>query len=195
MTKSKALQKKKPAQQGASDGLCGVYSLVNFLARANCCPRLQKYEDCDGEAFTSRGEDAHRKIFRELVYAADQTGNLTAATIADGFSPHRLKETFFKFAERQNIQVQCRSLSEVVVEAQTEDIFKLASIFCGTKSAILAHMGDRDHWVLIYSGTEKEIWVDDSSDAPLSYRITKSSNTRHYGITAGAGFLLQITGS
>lgn len=168
-------------QQGGPDGLCGIYTLLNFL---NCHVPLKtkSYQDFDEghEEYNTKHEENGRRLFRELMHAAEDTGNLCAETICNGFAAERLKATYERLLSRNNLKGECR-----IERTHTHgDIFEVSSTYFNGQSDRMAKgigvlHADEAHWILIARANEKKgLLIFDSSEGERSYYLTKSQNVR-----------------
>lgn len=167
-------------QQGRPDGLCGIYTLLNFL---NCHVQLnvRAYDDVDeaNGKYTTKDEENERRIFRELMHSAEETGNLCAETICNGFAPPRLKATYERLLARNNIDGECR-IEERDVPG---DIFEISAHYLrGSADGMARGIGvlhaDDSHWVLIARARDDRLLIFDSSEAERSYHLTRRQDGR-----------------
>ena len=164
----------RPAQQGDLDGFCGVYALFHFF-----CRRLD----------VNPHDDEAKLIFKRLLELIEDQGKLTSMRVVDGFLEGQLQKAFNKYAKEKQIPVKARRLEIFANRIGAKSIFEVITNFADDEAAMI-HMDDCDHWVLAHSGTAKQFYIDDSSEAPETMRIRAAAIVQ-YDIGLKHGLVFQ----
>ena len=138
----------EPAQQGDLDGLCGVYTGVNFF-----CRKLN-FEATGGEA---------KKIFRDLLSELNTQGKITVHRLCKGFAEGQLQKAFNKVAKKWKAQVKVQRLEVFINRIGAKTVFDAIAALEPGQAAML-NMNRGGHWVLAFGCDGKIMHVDDSSD-------------------------------
>ncbi|WP_156340309.1 hypothetical protein [Sphingomonas sp. Leaf17] len=170
-----------PAQQGGPDGLCGVYSLINF--------------------FRNRSEfSSDRETFRYVFEAIEQLQLLSALHMWDGFEWPKLRAIFDKVSNDWCMGYVAVPLFAVCQEIGTEDIFSVTeAVVADGGEVVWPFEKNGDHWVLVYKVADGEIFMDDSEISEVertkSHSFTKAALSRKHGLNATIGLALVPTDS
>lgn len=163
----------RPAQQGDLDGFCGIYAVFHFF-----CRRMS-IDPQDGEG---------KKIFRRLLELMEGQGRLTTGRVVTGFLEGQLQKVFNKYAVEKHISVKAGRLEIYANKVGAKTILDVVAKLDADEAA-LVHMDEHNHWVLAHSGTAKQFYVDDSSDAPESMRLRDAAIVQYrIGMTQGLVF-------
>jgi hypothetical protein len=152
------------ATQGAADGLCGIYSLVNFMQDQ---PRIRK-----------ANVHGHKVAFAHLLKSAEDLQLLNAERICAGFSADDLVAIFNKTAQRKRIPFKAVELAAVLpTDGQPTSIELMERILDEGGVAIVLRHGDK-HWVLAHGlSDDRRIQIKDSGHNPR-YRTAQVSYLR-----------------
>ena len=164
----------RPAQQGDLDGFCGIYALFHFF-----CRRTNVDPD----------DDEAKPIFNRLLELIEDQGRLTTRRLIEGFREGQLQKAFNKYAREKQIPVKALRLEIFANKIGANSILDVITRFADDEAALI-NMDDCDHWVLAHSGTAKQFYIDDSSDAPKTMRVRAEAIVQYgIGLKQGLVFL------
>jgi hypothetical protein len=143
----------KPAQQGEPDGLCGIYSLLNFIhALPEYCAKTRKEQN-----------EEDQEILRYLLEASHELGLMLPQMLSHGFEQYHLRAIFNRTCENLDINFRAKSLSSYASENKCKNVLKAIGRVVGEKGAAVVHLNEHDHWVLAYDINGVVVTLDDSS--------------------------------
>lgn len=146
----------KPYEQGALDGLCAVYSIVNAV-----------------RIVSGIGEEEARELFREIILYLENTNDLSKILI-EGIG---LKTIGGILADVVGEQISNRAMPFKQYPDTPLDEFwttMMSFLSNGGRRAILIGLGGPmwDHWSIVESITEKQIHFFDS------YKLKRLNRSR-----------------
>ena len=146
----------KPYEQGALDGLCAVYSIVNAV-----------------RIVSGIGEEEARELFREIIFYLEKTNDL-AKILTEGIG---LKTIGGIFADVVGEQIIDRAMPfKQYPDTPLDEFWAAMTSFLnnGGKRAILIGLGGPmwDHWSIVESITERQIRFFDS------YKLKRLNRSR-----------------
>lgn len=167
-------------QQGGPDGLCGIYMLLNFLEANRVAIKAKSYWEVDeNEKYSTEDKDNKERIFCELMHSAEETGNLCAETICNGFAPQRLKSIYENMLWKNKLSGECHIEEDDEI---SKNIFDISGKYFNKQSSIGKGIGvllaNQSHWVLIARANEHGLLIYDSSDENRSYILTRQEDAR-----------------
>ena len=149
----------KPAQQGELDALCGVYAAANFLFR-----RLRLSEDCE----------KRRAHFQRLLDHLGARKKITVFRVCeDGFKSGQIQAAFNKTARDLGLKVQARNLGSVLKKRNAGDLYGLLSSLEDNEAAMV-RIENEHHWILVHSGRNDRITLDDAYPPAKCVEVSKS---------------------
>lgn len=135
----------KPYEQGALDGLCAVYSIVNAV-----------------RIISGIGEEEARELFKEIIEYLEETNYLPKILI-DGIGLQTIGSIL---AEVVGNRINNRAMPFKLLPETPLDEFwqEMMGFLNGGKRAILIGLGGPlwDHWSIVESITDKQIRFFDS---------------------------------
>jgi hypothetical protein len=151
---------RRVAKQGAADGLCGIYCILNCV----------------------RGWfDDEREAFRYLVQSAERLGILTSDRLHGGFELHELQDIFnltSKIMGKDWIAIRADRLPENFQKRSNSR--KLLAIFIAGGKAIIS-VDRREHWVLAKKFSVKDsLQISDSDPDKKRSSINLSELSRPF---------------
>lgn len=175
-------QRPKPAQQGGPDGLCGLYSLLNFI-------------HAHAEFGEDEQDDNDREAFRYLLESTEQLGLLTAHHLHDGFEWHMLRVIFNHACDSIRLPYIAVPLVAVSEYAKNTDIFEIVKLVASHGGEVVAHLGKTDdHWILVHGVNRGRLCADDSAltdeELEKGFFISRGRSQKDFGITASLGLAL-----
>jgi hypothetical protein len=146
----------KPYEQGALDGLCAVYSIVNAV-----------------RIVSGIGEEDARELFKEIILYLEKTNDL-ARILTDGIG---LTTIGGIFADVVGEKISNRAMPfKQCPDTPLDEFWATMMSFLnnGGKRAILIGLGGPmwDHWSIVESITEKQIRFFDS------YKLKRLNRSR-----------------
>lgn len=146
----------KPYEQGALDGLCAVYSIVNAV-----------------RIVSGIGEEEARELFREIILYLEKTNDL-ARILIEGIG---LKTIGGILADVVGEQISTRAMPfKQYPDTPLDEFWTTMMSFLnnGGRRAILIGLGGPmwDHWSIVESITEKQIHFFDS------YKLKRLNRSR-----------------
>lgn len=158
-------------RQGSVDGLCGLYSLLNFL-------------EADPFFADEIGRRSSRKsrsynAFWYILDCAERNGLLTATYLYDGYCDHHLLHLFSKLTDELDLPYHCRRLAPALrdfkehegrqSDGQLTDFARW--LFSAKGKAGLICMATQDHWTLVSGLRGAKLIVADSSDGSRTQKL------------------------
>lgn len=147
----------RPYQQGALDGLCGVYAVTNSLALL--CPELT-HEAC-------------RRLFRIVLRGQVEASGASVASLWKGCGPHKLRR-LLRFAIEHVRATHGLPVSASWPEASPRTLAALWRALDGELQAghfvIVGLSGVHRHWTVIRRITPDTLWLADSDGLSLLRR-------------------------
>ena len=147
----------RPYQQGALDGLCGVYAVTNSLALL--CPELT-HEAC-------------RRLFRVVLRGQVEASGTSVASLWKGCGPRKLR-CLLRLATEHVRAAHGLPVHATWPEANPKT---LAALWCALESELQAgHLvivglaGVHRHWTVIRRITPDTLWLADSDGLSLLRR-------------------------
>jgi len=145
-------------QQGTADGLCGIYSILNFLQTTDWL----EYE-------ASTGLEA-------LLECANHFGWFTPSYVTNGFEDYQLKKILDYQIEAYRLPYQTFFIADTLLQRGNGSFSYLAQSLKGREgSALIASKSRRSHWVLIKSHNGKMIILDSANGGAKSELPDRSS--------------------
>jgi hypothetical protein len=146
----------KPYEQGALDGLCAVYSIVNAV-----------------RIVSGIGEEEARELFREIILYLEKTNDL-ARILIEGIG---LKTIGGILADVVGEQISSRAMPfKQYPDTPLDEFWTTMMSFLnnGGRRAVLIGLGGPmwDHWSIVESITEKQIHFFDS------YKLKRLNRSR-----------------
>ena len=156
-------------QQGQADGLCGLYSILNFLQT------------------TEWQADSSVEGMRYLFDSSHELGWLNPNTLIDGFEDWQLNKIVNLQLERYFIDYKSYILSEVVKSVEVKSFVELSHRVASARGSIIAKVSRKAHWVLIEGGSGTP-WIYDSAGSPGKPKKLEQ-NSRAYSLDWGVVIL------
>jgi hypothetical protein len=166
----------KPAQQGGPDGLCGIYSLLNFIHS------LPQFSASNLEL----QDEQDQEIFRYLLEAAHELDLLLPARLSYGFEQHHLRAIFNHTCDNLDLDYSAISLKAYAKgRSETEITSVIKSVVEDLGSAAVVHLNKCNHWVLAYDYKNGNVHLDDSfvwRDGKVGITKASVSQQREWGL-------------
>jgi hypothetical protein len=159
-------------QQGSTDGLCGIYSLLNFFQK-------QKYFDdpdfTDGPSVTA---------FWYLVEAMGAEGLLSPYYLVYGLESQQIRAIANKICTDHGLAFQAVALKSVLEHLGLKHFIDLApTLFEKRNTAAVVGEDGKSHWVLIDDWKGGYLQVRDSSNVErLQVGRSAALNITHDGV-------------
>lgn len=160
---------KKAFQQGQSDGMCGIYSLLNFLHRTK------------GFGW----EDDSTETLWYLLDASRQLGWFNPYTLTQGFEEHQLKAIIDLQFANYKMPYETFSVGEVSEQLGIKNFYDLAEKVTKKNGSLVASWDRRNHWVLVTAEAGEVVVID-------SYAVGKalSLSRRQKSLTLAGGLII-----
>jgi hypothetical protein len=134
-------------RQGSLDGLCGVYSIVNYFSRR---------ADLEGE----KGRSLSRRLLKTALHAIDNERQLNPHNLMAGFWQGQLRKAAEAITGTHDKKVEVETLAAFARKSDVSDPSDLIKSLKGRGAAIL-NMRDPGHWVLAYATPSGALRYDD----------------------------------
>lgn len=171
-----------PLQQGALDGLCGVYAIINAV-------RLLR----------SLSRDDSIKLFEALMVALGRRRQSLAKVVTGGIAPSTLRHLLriaTDFARRDlGMTLSVKQLSEVGSKYRLSTLWQqLRSHLDAGCVIVLGLKGVHRHWTVACATTQKHIKLFDSDGIKIlrRSRCTTGHAVKRHGIVPAELFILTL---
>ena len=162
------IRMKRALQQGQSDGLCGIYSLLNFLIR-------------------TRGfgwQDSSDSLWY-LLDASRQLGCFNPYTLTQGFEEHQLKAIIDLQFENYRMPYKTFSIGELSKQVGIKNFYDLANKVTVKNGSLIASWDRRNHWVLVTAEAGDMVVIDSAAGGKAL-----SLNRRQKSLTLAGGLII-----
>jgi hypothetical protein len=154
------------ATQGGPDGLCGIYSLINFM---------RSWE------FARELTENHRESFRYLLRSAERLNLLTADRLHAGFEWHELCEIFNLTAHSLQEPFKAVAISALRRRLATKTNRKILEHIFNEEGEAVVSVDQHEHWVLAYGfSSSGKISVFDSDASSRRGELETSKLSRPF---------------
>ncbi len=143
----------KIARQGSYDGLCGIYSIVNFFSR------LEKMK-------AGNSNKLAKKFLKTALKAIENDKKLTVQNLLAGFWQGQLIKAAEAVATKHRKDIKIITLAAFIKEEKISDVRNLVEVLKGRGVAIL-NLRKPGHWVLAYSKSSGALKYDDSASGKV----------------------------
>jgi hypothetical protein len=158
------------AQQGSLDGLCGLYSLVNFFTRLDDPDDVRKYSI---------------RCLRIALAAQEDDGQLSAHNLMAGFWQGRLVSAAKKMSLKLAPSVIVTTVPSFISREEVHDPIAIAKALKGRGAAILNMNAPRGHWVLAFTTPTGAVKFDDPTTGKTSRLGSEVVSERKFDLTKG----------
>lgn len=141
-------KKRASEKQGTVDGLCGIYSLLNFL----------RTQECFEEAGKTRAQNA----FWYLLEAMEAEGTLTPFRMFYGLNTFHLERIFNRICTDFRLGHKAMRLEEVGALLAIDTTPGTIKHVVAGGGAVVCGYGNESHWLLIDDRQEGSFMVRDS---------------------------------
>lgn len=155
----------KTLRQGDGDGLCGIYSILNFLQQTEWA-------------------DDPKVGLQFLLYSVEEFGWLTPHYLTEGFEEHHLKAILDQQIDRYRLSYKTYYVLDTMrVNNKLRSFSALAEAVESSGGAIIASPAGRAHWVLLGALSKKmKVWDSAAPAASNPKPIGKSRFSTEDGI-------------
>jgi len=157
---------KQVLQQGQADGLCGLYSVLNFLER-------------------TEWKDWVDHNLQSLLYAAQHFGWFTPHHLTAGFEDHQLKAILDLQFSNYRMSYQTAFLSDVLASCDDDRFHELLERIVAKGGSAIIHKDIKDggHWLLVTRDDGDTVVLDsDDQKRPRSLLAERRLKRSEWGV-------------